>query len=110
MWSEFKEMEGTVWGYLIVCERVENDKWGAARFRCVCRCGNETVAAGKTLRKGKKKSCGCLVSEIRTEFNTTEWVGYRKPNARIRNNLYQLWLSMRKRCNSKSSKGKHELN
>lgn len=30
------------------------------RFRCVCDCGNEKVAAGALMRAGKVWSCGCL--------------------------------------------------
>lgn len=39
-------------------EYIGNSKW-----RCICDCGNITIACGKDLRNGKHKSCGCLQSD-----------------------------------------------
>lgn len=54
---------GNVYGYLTVIERAENSKDGQARWKCKCKCGNETIVLGKHLRSGNTKSCGCLRKE-----------------------------------------------
>jgi len=33
-------------------------------YNCVCDCGNKTIARGDALKKGKHKSCGCLMKEM----------------------------------------------
>jgi len=47
-------------GRLTVIERVENVDGGAARWLCRCDCGKHTLATGRQLRAGSKKSCGCV--------------------------------------------------
>lgn len=54
---------GNNYNYLTVIERVENSKDNRAQWKCKCICGNEIVAAGKLLRNGHVKSCGCLNKE-----------------------------------------------
>lgn len=50
---------GNTYGYLTVIARAENSKDGRARWLCKCKCGNEVVVSGKSLRSGNTKSCGC---------------------------------------------------
>lgn len=51
---------GRKFGRLIIIERVGSDKQGNATWLCKCECGNQTIAASIDLRRGHKKSCGCL--------------------------------------------------
>lgn len=39
---------------------VKNEK---TYWNCVCECGNKCIKAGKYLRNGDTKSCGCLIKE-----------------------------------------------
>lgn len=64
-----KDETGKVYGYLTVLERAENTKEGRARWRCICKCGNEVVVLGKHLRSGNTKSCGCYQKERAIESN-----------------------------------------
>ncbi len=57
-------MLGKKAGRLLVVDREENNKRGQARWRCVCKCGNEPIVEGNNLRNGNTISCGCFRQEI----------------------------------------------
>lgn len=57
MWKDEKNNN---YDKLTVIERVKNDKYGNARWKCQCECGKETIVLGACLRIGSTKSCGCL--------------------------------------------------
>lgn len=59
---------GNVYGYLTVVERAEN-KDSRAMWKCKCKCGNEVIVSGKSLRSGRTKSCGCYRKEVTTQKN-----------------------------------------
>lgn len=60
---------GNIYGYLTVIDRAENTKEGRAKWKCKCKCGNETIVLGKHLRSGNTKSCGCYQRERATQAN-----------------------------------------
>ena len=60
---------GNVYGYLTVISRAENDKDGRAQWLCRCKCGNEVIVRGKSLRSGNTKSCGCYQKERAIQSN-----------------------------------------
>lgn len=53
---------GEIFGRLTVIASTTS-KHNRSRWVCSCECGNQCIATGKTLREGKKKSCGCLQRE-----------------------------------------------
>ncbi len=53
-----KDETGRRHGKLVVLERAGTKK-GAATWKCLCDCGAETIATGRALRWGKRRSCGC---------------------------------------------------
>jgi hypothetical protein len=55
-----KDLTGQEFGYLRVIERAIHPS-GCKRthWKCLCVCGNTTLAVGNLLRKGIRKSCGC---------------------------------------------------
>lgn len=59
---------GNTYGYLTVIERAPS-KNNRAMWKCKCKCGNEVIVAGKLLRNGQTKSCGCLKIEKTIERN-----------------------------------------
>lgn len=54
------DLTGTCFGSLQVLHRGENDRFGAARWVCVCTCGNSVLVRGAALNAGKQISCGCI--------------------------------------------------
>ncbi len=46
--------------HLLVVARAGSYSDGSALWRCLCDCGQETVAVSSLLRKGSTKSCGCV--------------------------------------------------
>lgn len=59
MATRVNDLTGKRFGMLVVIARVDNNKWGKARFLCKCDCGNEHVVVGSDLSCGDTKSCGC---------------------------------------------------
>jgi len=53
---------GERFGRLVVTASTES-KHNRSRWVCQCDCGEACIATGKTLREGKKKSCGCIKRE-----------------------------------------------
>ncbi len=53
-------MIGQKFGKLTVKERAGSTPKGAARWKCQCKCGNETIILGTSLRAKLTESCGCL--------------------------------------------------
>lgn len=46
-------------------------------WKCKCVCGNECVALGDLLKKGSKKSCGCLSREVNAKSFAVDHTGER---------------------------------
>lgn len=63
-------------------------------FDCICDCGKKTNVAGKHLRSGAIKSCGCLADETRVSANTTHGDAGRGKKT----NEYYIWRSIKDRC------------
>lgn len=56
------DLTGDKYGMLTVIEEADPVYYGkqrVRRWRCVCECGKETIVAGRNLRNGNTKSCGC---------------------------------------------------
>jgi len=53
---------GETFGRLTVISETKS-KHNRSRWICQCECGTRCIATGKTLREGRKKSCGCLQRE-----------------------------------------------
>lgn len=58
-------MIGEKFNKLTVLAVSEERKYNLLNFKCICDCGEETLATKAQLLKGKKKSCGCLKNEKR---------------------------------------------
>ena len=53
---------GNRYDRLLVLEEYGRTCDGKVLWKCLCDCGNEKIATGKSLRAGLTKSCGCLHS------------------------------------------------
>lgn len=48
---------------LVLCRYKENTSYNKPQWICQCDCGKQTIVAGKYLKNGHTKSCGCLAKE-----------------------------------------------
>ena len=69
------DMLGLRFGMLTVASRAENDSSGSTRWNVRCDCGRETVADGRSLRKGIKTNCGCQRKKAYSEPRLCEYCG-----------------------------------
>ena len=86
---------GQKFGRLTVVETQKTQK--GIRCKCVCECGNIHHASINSLRSGNVKSCGCLAHEWSRSGNA------RRKHDGKGTRLYQIWKSMRERCNTKTA-------
>jgi hypothetical protein len=115
-----KDETGKRYGRLVVVGLDHIDSKHNARFLCKCDCGCTTVVKGNMLRKGRTKSCGCLLRETSArlgreqgmkniprlvELNKTD--EHRQQAREIatthggtNERLFRIWSHMRERCMS----------
>jgi len=99
------EIVGEVYGRLTVLRREGSIRSNAA-WRCRCRCGNEIVVRGITLRSGNTSSCGCLVSDLLAERNRRNRRQVHGHAARL-SPAYRSWMAMNGRCRNPNDPGFH---
>lgn len=58
-----KDITGEKFGKLTVLKRDFSKSGPEAFWLCQCECGNQTIVAGPSLRKGHTQSCGCIKSK-----------------------------------------------
>ena len=100
--KQVKDISGQRFGRLLVVsfvDTVKQSKGRAARWKCVCDCGGETVVFGSLLRNGNTRSCGCLVLE--TIINRSRRHGMAKRGPRSAE--YVAWNNMKQRCGNPNS-------
>lgn len=85
---------GSRFGRLTVLELFDGHRARERAYRCRCDCGSETIATGSTLRRGDKRSCGCLFREMLAERNRES----AKQEKITDHPLYYIWVGMRARC------------
>jgi len=89
-------LEGKRFNKLVVLNRIENDKYGNARWLCKCDCGNKAKVLGSHLRSNHTKSCGCLQKE---SFKN---IIHKSKHNMINTRIYRIWIGMKNRTNEKS--------
>jgi hypothetical protein len=101
--NSVRDLTGQRFGRLLVEKRhPENTKAGKARWRCLCRCGNDTVVVGGSLTSGLTVSCGCFHKDVvavmgRRNRKHGETVGKRTAE-------YRIWSGLLARCYNKKVK------
>jgi len=94
--SNVVDISGKKFNRLIAIEHVGSSKQRAAKWRCVCDCGNESIVTANSLKSGNTKSCGCYIKE---------WNRKPKPKRRKYKNrpkYYSRWYDMKMRCYDES--------
>lgn len=78
------------YGKLFVLDKVENDKNGYIKYRCLCECGNETIVYKSNLIRGHTKSCGCDRSKNAKNLFTKHGLSGTR--------IHRIWIEMKHRC------------
>jgi len=95
--SNFIDLTGQKFARLTVLGQATVKKDNKACWHCLCDCGNEIVAVGKSLRTGNTRSCGCYRNDRQKEANKTHGMTHTK--------LYKRWKAMKDRCYNPNDKG-----
>jgi hypothetical protein len=64
-----KDIVGNKYGMLTIVEMLYRFKGKNTYCRCLCDCGNETIAHCGNIKRGLSKSCGCLERDSRYNRN-----------------------------------------
>ena len=90
------DISGQRFWRLVALRPQRNDR-GSLVWLFQCDCGKLTTSAATYVRRGDKKSCGCLFAEGAKYFSRTHGMCYRSE--------YNIWLGVRARCmNPKSAR------
>lgn len=75
------------YGKLTLVEKLSNKtRDGHIKWRCICECGREHIAEGRSIKAGRTQSCGCLRGEPATGLSVRNYPEYR------------VWIDMKTRC------------
>ncbi len=64
---KIEDLTGRRFERLFVIKFSHRDKTGQSVWECICDCGKKTIAVTTILKRGKKRSCGCLTLEAVTK-------------------------------------------
>lgn len=84
------DLTGNRYGRLLVIKPATRGEDGAARFECLCDCGNTHVATASNL-KAKTNSCGCMQKELLSARRKTHGERWTNP-------LWKVWQGIKQRC------------
>jgi len=87
--KNFQDLTGLTFGRLTVLRRSEN-RGDRVVWLCKCECGQEKSIEANSLRTGKTKSCGCLLSETMRKRQYKHGFGNER--------LWIIWRNMIDRC------------
>lgn len=88
------DLTGQKFGRLTVIKRVEN-KNNQSYWLCKCECGTYKIIYSGHLKRGKIKSCGCLIKE-----NGKNLFKHGLSHTK----LHYIWWAMKQRCYDKNNK------
>ena len=74
MMHNTRDLSGERFGNLVAVRPTSERKSGSVVWECQCDCGNTTLASAQNLRRGDKKSCGCILETDLTGFSFGEFV------------------------------------
>ena len=94
------DLTGQRFGRLTVIQKASyRPKSHNTYWLCRCDCGNMKEVGGRNLKCGNTKSCGCYHSEQASKSNSK--------HRRTKTRLFNVWVSMRSRCNCKTNLAYH---
>lgn len=80
------DLKGKRFERLTVVRLLGSNKYKNHVWECLCDCGNITHSVGTRLKRGIKKSCGCLIKDTHTKHGKTH------------THEYVAWMNMKRRC------------
>ena len=89
------DLTGQRFGRLIVLRQNGIDKHHNYLWECKCDCGEITYASGTSLRRGHKRSCGCLMRDECGNRSRTHGLS--------RDRLYHAYYNIKQRCENPNS-------
>ena len=92
----FKDITGQKFHRLQVIGFAGIGKENRAMWECQCECGNIVIVAGKNLRNGSTKSCGCYNIDAIKARNTIVHGTHLETHTK----LFHVWSGMLSRCNN----------
>lgn len=91
--AAFEDLMGRTFGRWVVLRLARKGTHKTPSYwLCKCACGNKKTVAGKSLKSGYSKSCGCLKNEFTSRRFSTHGLS-RTPE-------YSSWKNMVNRCNN----------
>lgn len=94
--GKFVDLTGHRFGRLVAVERAENayrrNGHPIVQWKCICDCGNYTVASASHLKSGDVSSCGCYYKERRKQ------IGGKVTHGLSRSRIYNVHKGMKQRC------------
>ena len=100
------DLVGQKFDRLTVIERI-GTKSGHSLWKCICACGNEKEATSNDLRRNVVRSCGCIRREMASSRSQSAGIARGRQltkHGKSGTRLYNVWKSMRERCNNPSDK------
>lgn len=94
------DLQGQRFGRLVVLRRLPQGASGTARWLARCDCGAEVETVAKSLRNGRRQSCGCQQREKVRALGQ----GHRTHGLSQTSPEYRVWVAMRRRCSGRSKK------
>lgn len=90
------DLSGQRFGHLTVIGRYGTARKGeAAKWQCLCDCGNTAIVTSSNLRYGNQVSCGCQ----RIKKSLLNIARYNEQHRSTRNRrIFRIWVGMRNRC------------
>ena len=70
-----QDLTNQTFGYLTPFEYIKGGKW-----KCKCKCGNETIVYTKYLKSGHTQSCGCKKKETK---NIIDMIGFENDGIKV---------------------------
>lgn len=93
--DQFLDFPGKKFNSLTVKAKSGKNRFGQTLWMCVCDCGKITTVTSANLKRGSKKSCGCLKHVAPSlRLNSHGMRGHA---------LYVTWKNLRVRCYAKKS-------
>lgn len=86
--GSFEDLTGRKFGRLTVISFAKRER-NRTYWNCKCECGKELLAYSHQLKRGDKRSCGCLRAE-------------RGTNPLYDSKLYKVWRGVVSRCHTKT--------
>lgn len=93
------DLSENIYGYLTVLTSIPGSRQQKRAWKCLCICGNTTVAATNDILTGHTKSCGCKQFEG-FDLNRTKH-GYAKRGKKT--DEYNIWCGIIYRCTKPNS-------